>query len=57
MKIKAVPVEQCNRENFFPLISQHLPGLYRFVRDELAYFEAVGDLLPGELTPKKWWTP
>jgi RNA polymerase sigma factor (sigma-70 family) len=52
MKIKAVPVERRNRETFFSLISPYLPRLYRFVRHELAYLQAMGDLLPDDLTPE-----
>jgi RNA polymerase sigma factor (sigma-70 family) len=45
--------EQRNRENFFPLMGRHLPSLYHFVRHQVAYFEAVGDLKPGELAPEE----
>ena len=46
-----MPLEQHTRETFFSSASQHLGDLYEFVRHQLAYFESVGDLLPGELTP------
>lgn len=49
---RAVPAEQRNRETFFSLVNQYLPTLYRFARHELAYFQAVGDLEPGALTPE-----
>ena len=44
--------EQHMRETFFSSASQHLSHLYEFIRHQLAYFESVGDLLPGELTPE-----
>jgi RNA polymerase sigma factor (sigma-70 family) len=40
-----------NRQAFFALVSRHLKGLYHFVRHELRYLEAVGDLAPGTVTP------
>jgi RNA polymerase sigma factor (sigma-70 family) len=40
------------REQFLSIMSRHLQGLYHFVRHQLAYHEAVGNLLPGELTPE-----
>ena len=49
-EMNATPFEQQNRETFFSQIRRQLKGLYRFVRHQLAYFESVGDLLPGELT-------
>jgi RNA polymerase sigma factor (sigma-70 family) len=48
--MNATPFEQQNRETFFSQIRRQLKGLYRFVRHQLAYFESLGDLLPGELT-------
>jgi len=48
--MNATPFEQQNRETFFSQIRRQLKGLYRFVRHQLAYFESVGDLFPGELT-------
>jgi RNA polymerase sigma factor (sigma-70 family) len=53
MKAAVVPLEQDNREIFFSLASRQLKGLYQFVRHQLAYFESVGDLIPGELTPEE----
>ena len=41
------------RELFFSLIGQHVKGVHHFVRHELAYAEAVGDLMPDELTPEE----
>jgi RNA polymerase sigma factor (sigma-70 family) len=41
--------EKQSREKFFSLAGQHLERLYEFVRRRLAYFESLGDLLPGEL--------
>jgi DNA-directed RNA polymerase specialized sigma24 family protein len=40
---------ESNRQRFFSLIGRHLSGLYHVVRHELAYREAIGDLLPGEV--------
>jgi RNA polymerase sigma factor (sigma-70 family) len=47
------PSEQQHRETFFSLASQHLNGLYEFVRHQLAYLESVGDLVSGELSPEE----
>ncbi|HEX9455690.1 MAG TPA: sigma-70 family RNA polymerase sigma factor [Candidatus Binatia bacterium] len=44
------PLEQHNREVFFAAASHQLNRLYDFVRHQLAYFESIGDLVPGELT-------
>jgi RNA polymerase sigma factor (sigma-70 family) len=41
-----------NRELFFSLAGQHLRPLTDLVRHKIAYYEAVGDLLPGELAPE-----
>jgi RNA polymerase sigma factor (sigma-70 family) len=49
----AAAFEQRNRELFFSVISQHLKGVYHFVRHELAYAEAVGDLMSHELAPEE----
>jgi len=49
-KVKAA--EQQYRETFFSVVGQHLERLYHFVRHELAYFEAIGDLAPTDLTPE-----
>jgi RNA polymerase sigma factor (sigma-70 family) len=48
--MKTAPSEQDKREIFFSSASQYLNRLYEFVRHQLAYFESVGDLMPGELT-------
>jgi hypothetical protein len=48
-----MPFRQQKHAAWFALVSQHLPVLYRFVRHELAYFEAIGDLLPGDLTAEE----
>jgi DNA-directed RNA polymerase specialized sigma24 family protein len=53
MKAKnATPVEQRHRESFFAQVKREMKGIYRFVRHQLAYYESVGDLLPGELAPE-----
>jgi RNA polymerase sigma factor (sigma-70 family) len=49
-KIEPVPAQERTRELFVGLIDQHLKKLYNFVRREIAYYQANGDLLPGELT-------
>ena len=50
MKIRTTSQGQRHRELFHASISRHLPRLYHFVRHQLAYLEAIGELLPGELT-------
>jgi RNA polymerase sigma factor (sigma-70 family) len=51
--MNAAMSEQSNRESFFFQVNRELKGLYRFVRHQLAYFESVGDLIPGELSPEE----
>jgi RNA polymerase sigma factor (sigma-70 family) len=53
MKAVAAPDEQGYREIFFSLARRQLKRLYQFVRHQLAYFESVGDLIPGELTQEE----
>ena len=36
---------------FFSLVARHLEQLSDFVRHQIAYLEAIGDLTTGELTP------
>jgi hypothetical protein len=36
---------------FFTLVARHLEQLSDFVRHQIAYLEAIGDLTTGELTP------
>jgi RNA polymerase sigma factor (sigma-70 family) len=43
---------QRSRATFFSLVGRDLDHVYHFVRHRLAHAEAVGDLLPGELTPE-----
>jgi hypothetical protein len=50
MKPRAAPPEQRTREVFFALGGPHVRRLSPFVRHVLGYHEAVGDLLPGELS-------
>src|SRR5919198_566512 len=38
-----------DREAFIALAEQHLPALYRFVAREIRYYEALGNLEPGEV--------
>src|SRR2546429_8866445 len=42
---------QRSRRLFLALVNQHLKSLYHVVRHELGYLQAVGDVLPSELTP------
>lgn len=49
----AVPAEDRVREWFATQLEPHLKRLYDFARREIAYYEAVGDLLPGELAPEE----
>jgi RNA polymerase sigma-70 factor (ECF subfamily) len=46
---EALPAVQRRRELFFTLIEPHLEALYNFIRREIGYRVAVGDLLPGEI--------
>jgi len=46
----AAPADQRNRETFFAVMSDHLEKVYRYVRHELAYFHAVGDLAPTDVS-------
>jgi len=52
---KQTPSTPAAREQELSLavIQAHLKKLYNFVRRELAYCQAIGDLLPGELTPQE----
>jgi RNA polymerase sigma factor (sigma-70 family) len=50
MKAETGSPQLRKRELFFWLVGRHLTGLHHFVRHQLAYFQAVGDLLPDELT-------
>ncbi|HWN54240.1 MAG TPA: hypothetical protein VNP91_03950 [Methylomirabilota bacterium] len=49
----ATSSSQRHRELFFALMSRYLSNVYHVVRHEIRYFEAVGDLLPGELAPEE----
>lgn len=46
---EALPAVQRRRELFFTLIEPHLEALYNFIRREIGYRVALGDLLPGEI--------
>jgi RNA polymerase sigma factor (sigma-70 family) len=52
MKTPVITSEQRNRADLLSLVGQHLDRLYRFVLHELGYLQAVGDVMPGELTPE-----
>ena len=49
-KAEAFPAEERERELFSTLAESHLKNLYNFVRREIAYYLATGDLPPGEIT-------
>src|SRR5215510_11383633 len=49
-KAEAFPTEERERELFSTLAESHLKNLYNFVRREIAYYLATGDLPPGEIT-------
>src|SRR5262245_50879152 len=45
--------EQRAREAFFSLVGRQLKRLYHFVRHQLAYDEAIGDLEREEIAPEE----
>jgi RNA polymerase sigma factor (sigma-70 family) len=47
---KTAPPEESKRELFISVIEPHLKTLYNFARREIAYHEANGDLIAGEVT-------
>jgi RNA polymerase sigma factor (sigma-70 family) len=49
----AASAKQRQRELFFSLMSRYLNNVYHVVRHEIGYFEALGDLRPGELAPEE----
>src|ERR1700730_10691249 len=49
----AVSAKQRQRELFFSLMGRYLNNVYHVVRHEIGYFEALGDLRPGELAPEE----
>jgi len=48
-KAEAFPAEERERELFSALAERHLKNLYNFVRREIAYHLATGDLPPGKI--------
>ena len=50
IRAEAVAAEERKRELFSALAERHLKQLYNFVRREIAYRQAAGDLPPGEVT-------
>src|SRR5207302_3621852 len=50
-KAQPQPPDEQDRKAFLKLIRPHLERLNDFVRHELEYVVANGDLAPGELTP------
>lgn len=51
-KIGAPAAEQSSQESFFSIVNPHVSKLNDFVRHVVAFAEARGDLVPGELTPE-----
>jgi ribosomal subunit interface protein len=49
-KAEAFPTEERERELFSTLAERHLKNLYNFVRREIAYHLATGDLPPGKIS-------
>jgi RNA polymerase sigma factor (sigma-70 family) len=49
MKTEAAPLERHKHEQWFGQVNQYLPLLYRFLRQEISYLEATGELAQGEL--------
>ncbi len=49
-KTEAALAGERERELFSTLVERHLKRFYNFVRREIAYHLAIGDLLPGEVT-------
>jgi RNA polymerase sigma factor (sigma-70 family) len=45
--MKTTPPEQGQRKSFFS--QDEIKGLYKFVRERLAYHEAIGELNPGDV--------
>jgi RNA polymerase sigma factor (sigma-70 family) len=43
--------EQRDREEFFAQLSRYMDGLYRYARHLLRYYQALGDLPPGQIDP------
>src|SRR5262245_63578872 len=47
----SIPAES-TRDAFFSLVNPHLKRLHHVVRHLIAYAEAMGDLVEGDLTPQ-----
>ena len=45
--MKTTPAQKDQREPFFS--QDEIKGLYKFVRERLAYHEAIGELNPGDV--------
>ena len=41
--------EQRDREEFFAQLSRYMNGLYRYAQHMLRYYQALGDLPPGQI--------
>jgi hypothetical protein len=50
---RAAPSEEHDRDQVFSLLTPHLDRLREFLRDQIAYFESAGELVPGELTTQE----
>jgi RNA polymerase sigma factor (sigma-70 family) len=50
LKAEAATAEERERDLFSTIAEQRLKNLYNFIRRELAYHLAIGDLQPGEIT-------
>lgn len=48
-ELAAVPLQEAERALFRDLVLANLKKLYNFIRREMAYYVATGELLPGEL--------
>jgi RNA polymerase sigma factor (sigma-70 family) len=49
MALDARSREQRDREEFFAQLNRYMNGLYRYARHLLRYYEALGDLPPGQI--------
>src|SRR6188768_2626889 len=47
VQMKSTPAQKGQRKSFFS--QDEIKGLYKFVRERLAYHEAIGELNPGDI--------
>src|SRR5437899_11361817 len=52
LEVQAASSDENRRDVCFSLITPHLNRLHHFVRHLLSYAQAMGDLMPGYLTPQ-----